>query len=283
MLYLETQSYTSDHGYWSWNLFLLIWSNSFFSEAKKKQNKKSDSLLGCQVVVQSLNNFWLFATPWTAALQAFLLFTNSWSSPNSCPLKVMLSNHLIQIVCVCVCVCVCVYISIYIYIYLSIYIYIYIERERERERLLSSSHPITQSCLTLFDHMDWSTPSFPVPASPRDCSGSYALHRWWHPAISPSDTLFSFCPRSFPGSGTFPQSHLVTSNDQNPGASATALVLPVNIQGWSPLTLTVLMSLLTKGFSGIFSSTTVWRHQFFGILPSLWSSSHKPTWPLERP
>ena len=146
MLYLETQSYTSDHGYWSWNLFLLIWSNSFFSEAKKKQNKKSDSLLGCQVVVQSLNNFWLFATPWSAALQAFLLFTNSWSSPNSCPLKVMLSNHLIQIVCVCVCVCVCVYISIYIYIYLSIYIYIYIERERERERKIvifqSPNYPV---------------------------------------------------------------------------------------------------------------------------------------------
>ena len=63
-----------------------------------------------------------------------------------------------------------------------------------------------------------------------------------HPAISSSDTLFSFCPRSFPASGTFPVSQLFTSGDQNTGASPSASVLPMSIQGWFPLRLTSLIS-----------------------------------------
>ena len=105
---------------------------------------------------------------------------------------------------------------------------------------------------------------------------------WWcHPAISFSDALFSFCPQSFPASGTFSMSQLFASDDQNTGASGS--VLPVNIQGWSPLRLTGLISLLSKGLSIVSSNTTVWKYQFFGVLPSLWSSSHNHTWPLERP
>ena len=115
--------------------------------------------------------------------------------------------------------------------------------------------------------------------SPRVCPSLCSLHQWCHPAISSSDALFS-CPRSFPALGTSPVSHLFTSDDQSTGASASASVLPVNNQGWSPLTLTDLISLLSKGLSGIFSGTTVRRHQFFGILPSLESSSHNCTWPL---
>ena len=69
-------------------------------------------------------------------------------------------------------------------------------------------------------------------------------------------------------------SHLFQSDDQNTGVSASASVLPVNVQGWSPLRLTGLISLPSKGLLGVFSSTTAQRHQFFGILPSLWSSSH---------
>ena len=76
-----------------------------------------------------------------------------------------------------------------------------------------------------------------------------------------------FCPWSFPASGTFPMSCLCVSGDQSVGTSAKAL--PVNIQGWSPLKLIGLISLLSKGLSGVFSSTTIWKHQFFGILPSL--------------
>ena len=78
-------------------------------------------------------------------------------------------------------------------------------------------------------------------------------------------------------------SHLFTSDDQKTGASASASVLPVDIQGWSPLRLPGLISLLPKGLSGAFSSTTVPRHLFFGILPFSWSSSHNCTWPLGKP
>ena len=88
------------------------------------------------------------------------------------------------------------------------------------------------------------------------------------------------CPQSFPTSGTFPMSQLFASGDQNTGASVSASVLPVNIQGWFPLRLTSLISLLSRGLSGVFSSTTVQSHQFFGALHSLWSSSQNHLWPL---
>ena len=73
-------------------------------------------------------------------------------------------------------------------------------------------------------------------------------------------------------------SWLFTSDDQNTGASASASVLPMNIQGWSSLRSTGLISLLSKGLFGVFSSTIILRHQFFGLLPSLQSSCHNHTW-----
>ena len=70
--------------------------------------------------------------------------------------------------------------------------------------------------------------------------------------ISSSGTPFSFCLPSFPASGSFPMSQLFISGSQSIGASALATVLPINIQGWFPLGLTDLISLLTKGFSSLF-------------------------------
>ena len=90
-------------------------------------------------------------------------------------------------------------------------------------------------------------PPCPCP-SPKVCPNSCPLHRWCHPTISFSDALFSFCLQSFPASGTFPMSWLFTSDDQNTGASASASVLPMSIQGWFPLRLTDLISWLSKGF-----------------------------------
>ena len=80
-------------------------------------------------------------------------------------------------------------------------------------------------------------PPCPAPA-PRVHSDSRPSSQWCHPAISSSDALFSFCPQSFSASGTLPRSHLFTSDDQNTVASTSASVLPVNIQGWSPVRLT---------------------------------------------
>ena len=115
----------------------------------------------------------------------------------------------------------------------------------------------------------------PCPsASPIVCPSSCHLHRWCHPALSSFDALFSFCSQSFPASGTFPMNWLFSSDDQNTGASTSASVIPVSIQGWFPLGLTGLISLLSKEiFSGVFSSITVGRHQSFGILSSLGSTT----------
>ena len=100
--------------------------------------------------------------------------------------------------------------------------------------------------------------------SPGICSSSCTLSQWCHPTISPSVVPFS-CPQSFIASGSFPMSHLFPSCGQSTGASTSVSVFPVNIQGWFPLGLTGLISLLSKELSRVFCSTTVWKHQFFTL------------------
>ena len=90
-------------------------------------------------------------------------------------------------------------------------------------------------------------------------------------------------PSVFPASGSFPVSQLFTSSGQSIGASASASVLPINIQGWFPLGLTDFSSSQSKGLSRVFSTTTVQKRQFFGAQPSLRSNSHICTWLLEKP
>ena len=107
--------------------------------------------------------------------------------------------------------------------------------------------------------------------SPRVCSNSCPLSQWCHPTISSSVTPFSSCPQSFPASRSFPMSWLFASGSQSIGASASAAVLPMNIQDWFPLGLTGLISLQPKGLSRVFSNVTVQKHQFFSVQPFLWS------------
>ena len=107
---------------------------------------------------------------------------------------------------------------------------------------------------------------------------------WWcHPAISSSDVPFSSCPQSLPASGSLPVSQLFTSGDQRIGVSASASVLPMNIQDWSPLGRTGWISLQSEGLSRVFCNTTVQNHQFVCTQLSSWSNSHIHTWPLENP
>ena len=104
----------------------------------------------------------------------------------------------------------------------------------------------------------------PCPSPfPRACSNSCPSSQWCHPTISSSVASFSSCPQSFPASGSFLISHLFTSGGQSIGASASASVPPMNIQGWFPLGLTGLISLLSKWLSRVFSSITVWKHKIF--------------------
>ena len=113
---------------------------------------------------------------------------------------------------------------------------------------------------------------------PNSCPSS----QWCHPAITSSVVPFSSCPQSLPASGSFPMSQLFTRGGQSIGVSASASVLPMNIQDWSPLGWTSWISLQPKGFSRVFN-TTVQKYQFFGAQLSSQSNSHIHTWPLEKP
>ena len=122
----------------------------------------------------------------------------------------------------------------------------------------------------------------PSPSpSPGVCSNSCPLSRWCHPTISSSVVPFS-CLQSFPVSDYFPMSRFFTSGTKVLELQASASVLPMNINNWFLSGLTSLISLLSKGLSRVFSSTTVQKQQFFSAQPALWFNSHTHTWLLEK-
>ena len=134
--------------------------------------------------------------------------------------------------------------------------------------LLLFSHLIRSQNGTLQPHgLQHTRPPCPLP-TPGVYLNSCPLCRWCHAAITSFDALFSSYPQSFLASVTFPMSWLFASGDQNTGVSASASVLPMNIQGWFSLRLNSLVSWLSIGLSGVFSSTMVQGHQLFGTLPS---------------
>ena len=110
----------------------------------------------------------------------------------------------------------------------------------------------------------------PCPsATSRACSYSRLSSRWYISTISSSVIPFCSHLQSFPALGSFQMSQFFASGVQSIGVSASASVLPMNIQGWFPLGLTGLVSLQSKGLSRVFSNTTVQKHQFFGAQLSL--------------
>ena len=120
-----------------------------------------------------------------------------------------------------------------------------------------------QSCLTLCDPMDCSTPGFPVYHQLLEFTQTHV--HWVSDAIEPSHLLlpFSFCCHSFPASGSFPMSRLFASGGQNIGVSASALLLPMNIQDWFPLEWTGWVSLQSRGFSRVLQhhSSKAWWYE----------------------
>ena len=106
----------------------------------------------------------------------------------------------------------------------------------------------------------------PIPGVyPNPCPLSW----WCHPTISSSVVPFSSCLQSFPATGSFQMSQLITSGGQSIGASASTSILPINTQDWSPLGWADWISLHSKGFSRAFSNTTVQKHPFFSTQLSL--------------
>ena len=141
---------------------------------------------------------------------------------------------------------------------------------------------VAQSCLIRRPHglqnIRLSCPSL----IPRVCSNSCPSSQWCHPITSSSVIPFSSRLQSFPVSESFQMSQFFTSGGQSIGVSASASVLPMNIQDWFPLGWTGLI-LQSKGLSRVFSNTTVQKHQLFSVQLSLWSKSHIHTWLLEKP
>ena len=143
----------------------------------------------------------------------------------------------------------------------------YLIRSLQDDILQFSS--VAQSCLTLCDPMDCSMPDFSVHHQLPE----FIQTRWCHATISSSVVHFSFCLQSFPASGSFQMSQFFTSGGQSIGVSVSTSVFPMNTRDWFPLGLTDSISLQSKGFLRVFSSTTIQKHQFFGAQPSFWSNS----------
>ena len=125
-------------------------------------------------------------------------------------------------------------------------------------------------------------PPCPSP-TPWVHANSCPLSQWCHPTILISVIPFSSCPQLFPVSRSFQMSQLFISGGQTIGVSASAPILPMNTQDWSPLGWTGWISLQSKGLSRVFSNTTVQKYQFFSTQLSLQSNSHIHTWLLEKP
>ena len=138
---------------------------------------------------------------------------------------------------------------------------------------------VAQLCLTLCDHIECSMQGLPVLHHLPELAQT-PVH-WVSDAIWPSRSLpspspaFNLCQHTM--------SQLFTSGGQSIGAWASASVIPMNIQDWFPLGWIAWISLQSKGLSRVFSSTTVQKHQFSSVQPSLWSNSHIHTWLLEKP
>ena len=137
---------------------------------------------------------------------------------------------------------------------------------------------VAKSCPTLGNPIGWSMPGFL----------SFTIS-WSLPKLMSFESVMLsnhlilchphlFLPLIFPNIRLFYKESALRIGDQNIGALASASVLPMNIQGWFPLGLTGWISLQSKRLSRVFSSTTVWKHQFFSAQPSLWSNSHISTW-----
>ena len=129
---------------------------------------------------------------------------------------------------------------------------------------------VAHLCLTLCSPIDCSISGFSVLHYLLEFAQTHV--HWVGDAIQPSQSSvapFTSCSQSFPALGSFPVSQLFISGHQSIEASSSASVLPMNIQGWFPLGLTGLISLLSKELSRVFFSITIWKHQFFSAQSSL--------------
>ena len=154
------------------------------------------------------------------------------------------------------------------------------------ERILCQFSSVAQSCSTLCDPMNCSTPGLPVHHQLLEFTQTHV--HWVGDAFQPSHPLLSCSPPAPNPSQhqSFPMSELFTWGGQSRGVSALASFLrkiPKKFQDWSPSEWTGWIFLQSKGLSRVFSNTTVQKHQFFGAQLSSQSNSHIHIWLLEKP
>ena len=138
----------------------------------------------------------------------------------------------------------------------------FLTKQQQQQFISQFSHSVVSDSL---QHHGLQHARLPCPSpTPGAYSNSCPSHQWCHPTISSSVIPFSSCRQSLPASGCFPMSQLFAWGGQRIGVSASASVLPMNTQDWSPLGWTGWISLQSKGLSRVFSNTTVQKHQFFG-------------------
>ena len=167
-----------------------------------------------------------------------------------------------------------VYCSMSNYCFLTCIQVFWVKQDRPEKTKRLHTVSVQFSCSVVSDslwphELQHARPLCPSPTPgvhPNPCPSS----RWCHPAISSSVVPFSSRPQSLPTSGSFPMSQLFTWGGQSIEISASASVLPVNTQDWSPLGWTGWISLQSKGFARVFSNTTVQKHQFFDTQLCLW-------------
>ena len=153
----------------------------------------------------------------------------------------------------------------------------------QKTNFFSQFSSVTQSCLTLCDPMNCSTPGLPVHHQFPEFTQIH-VHRVGD-AIQPSHPLspLLLLPPIPPSIRVFPMSQIFAWGGQSTGVSALAIVLPMNNEDWSPSEWTDWISLQSKGLSRVFSNTTVQKHQFFVTQLSSQSNTHIHTWPLKKP
>ena len=222
------------------------------------------------LLLSRFSRVWLLATPWTAAHQAppSMGFSRqeSWSgvpSPSprtmlvSCtPLHEHVSRFLKYLETDFLCLG-CVHFQ------LNKYCQIVLQSGDSNLHPSVQFSSVAQSCLTLHPHgLQHTRLLYPSP-TPGAYSNTGPLSRWCHPTISSSVFPISSFLQSFPASESFQRSQFFASGGQSIGVSASASILPMNIQDWFPLGGTGWISLQSKGFSRVFSNITVQKHQFF--------------------
>ena len=165
----------------------------------------------------------------------------------------------------------------------TLLIYTFFLKSYSQEICSVQFNSVAQSCSPLFEPIDCTTPGFPVHHQLLEFTQTHV--HWVGNTIQPSSSVipFSACLQYFPASGSFQMSQFFSSGGKIIAVSASAWVLPMNIQDWFPLGLTDWMALLSKGLLIVFSNIIVQKHQFFNSQLSFWSNSHIHTWPQEKP